>query len=264
MKLQGQIKRNRIEMNRKQFILTIAVLVSILFNIGSISDTFRANAKTQVGNVPQSQDERNLDPQLREAIASEKQLTQSLLATILSFVGTVLIFWTLTETRKSNSIAGDTAKKQLRAYLGFNGIVLRCINNGTLCDAIIVMLNNFGQTPALNCLVKARYAVANAHSGKADIQFSDWQSLNSHDSMPSQLIQVPIVLQQDFSPQIIGCVINGFWLYVDIEIDYCDIYRSNYSRTLLATFEPSQVQSGIGGVHEDYGEILTKPNFIPW
>lgn len=92
-------------------------------------------------------DAKDLDAQIRAADAAEKQIGPAWVAAILSFVGTCLILWTLLLTRQANTIARDTAKRQLRAYLIANGGAIERIPEGYILSVVI---RNSGQTPAFD------------------------------------------------------------------------------------------------------------------
>jgi hypothetical protein len=62
-------------------------------------------------------DAKDLKAQERAANAAEKQILPTWAAAILTAFGTGLLVWNLFETRKSNKISEDTAKRQLRAYV---------------------------------------------------------------------------------------------------------------------------------------------------
>lgn len=106
-------------------------------------------------------DARDLDAQIKAANAAEKQVFPSWMGGILSFIGTVLLIWTLLETRKSANAARDAAdyaREALwsnRAWVCSAGVdhgkVAEFIETGEKdCYAIVVKWKNCGITPALN------------------------------------------------------------------------------------------------------------------
>lgn len=118
-------------------------------------------------------DTRDLDAQIRAANAAEKQILPAWIASVLSGFGTLLIVWTLLETRRSNAIAKRdyararteaknalnaakeatgiaerTAKFQSRPYLFPSHAGFKINDAGEPIAEVVI--KNFGQTPAIN------------------------------------------------------------------------------------------------------------------
>ncbi len=108
-------------------------------------------------------DAADLDAQIRSADAVEKQVAPTTATAWLTFAGTVLLIWNLVVARGANRISQDTAKHQLRAYLG---TIIATDGNSKGFDwdkfgrfiGPQVGYRNFGQTPASNvtCVTRAK------------------------------------------------------------------------------------------------------------
>lgn len=112
----------------------------------------------------QQHDASDLNAQIRAADAAEDQIFPAWVAAFLSFVGTLLIIWTLYETRKANRIssreyarsrnearkayklAADTAEGQLRPYLFVERV--DALRTTLDLDCVDIVIKNFGNSPA--------------------------------------------------------------------------------------------------------------------
>ena len=112
---------------------------------------------------PKGRDESDLCAQWRAAIAAEKAAHEarrssnwSIGATISSALSLIAVAVALYLTVISNKIARDTARKQLRAYMGTLGAV---------CDSkidaahLIIDIKNFGASPAQNLLAVTNVSI---------------------------------------------------------------------------------------------------------
>ena len=153
----------------------------------------------------------DLDAQIRAANAAEEQILPAWVAAMLSGIGTLLIVWTLYETRRNNSIAQKeygkarieagkaytlaqtTATHQLRPYVEIEKIEPQNPTKET--PRIEIYFKNFGQTPAYNLLqnigmaycpigmdswplpsgkIELGRSIAPGHYQKAIITLEDW------------------------------------------------------------------------------------------
>lgn len=64
---------------------------------------------------------------------------------VLSAVGVYLVWTTFAETRRSNEIASDTAKRQLRAYVAVESATITITGHSI---KVVANVRNFGETPA--------------------------------------------------------------------------------------------------------------------
>ena len=110
----------------------------------------QANASERREAESRKHDARDLDAQIRAAKAAEEQVSPAWLAAILSFIGTILIVWTLCLTRQANKIARDTANRQLRAYVGASIEEPFFGRDGRLARIRLNIFNS-GATPAYRC-----------------------------------------------------------------------------------------------------------------
>jgi hypothetical protein len=112
-------------------------------------------------------DAEDLKAQQKAADAAEKQILPSWLGAILSFLGTVLIVWSLCESRQANRIARAALEQserftrtELRAYVYGTGLQTQQVigNRMTAAGGVNVVegyeiwlpFENFGATPAHN------------------------------------------------------------------------------------------------------------------
>lgn len=106
----------------------------------------------------QGHDAADLCAQWRAAVAAEKAAHEarragnwSVVATLLSALAIGGLFVTIYQGRVANRIASDTAKKQLRAYVGIDEVIAEAIAGakGEQSNTrILVFLKNYGQTPS--------------------------------------------------------------------------------------------------------------------
>ena len=150
----------------------------------------------------------------------------TLLAAILSMWTTILLVWTLWETRSAN-------RTQLRAYVGIDSPSSKPVNNTLTTDyEIVVGIKNFGTTPASDLNVEIRFAdkdgsvlagqnrpVRNAHFNTLPPTQVTWPSLN----VPHADVQVGMAGQ------------TTYWL---VSWDYKDAFGTRHSETALLSSEP--------------------------
>ena len=151
-----------------------------------VDSTDKADASERREAEIKQHDARDLDAQMRAANAAEDQIFPAWLGALLSFAGTGLIVWTLFLTRKANAIAQDTARRQLRAYIGCEFVRVEKLSNGNYVARVFI--NNFGQTPAL----KLRYAaiiVDDANKGFSDFS---WEMSGEQYLAPTQEWGLPV------------------------------------------------------------------------
>lgn len=101
-------------------------------------------------------DAEDLKAQIRAAQAAEDQVFPAWLAAILSFIGSLLIVWTLVETRRANRISRETMFRQLRAYVTVEGAEKTWDHLGGEDDGyqvVRITLHNSGATPAINMTI---------------------------------------------------------------------------------------------------------------
>lgn len=98
-------------------------------------------------------DAEDLDAQVRAAKATEKQILPAWVGAILTFAGTTLLVWNLTEARRANRIAREAlaqserhAKQELQAYVLPVGGNIMISSDGKL--EVSITFKNCGQTPA--------------------------------------------------------------------------------------------------------------------
>ena len=105
-------------------------------------------------------DAEDLDAQIRAADAAEKQIPPAWVAAILTFFGTALLVWNLTEARKANRIAIAAieqserhARQGLRAYIGITSVQRNSVHAAPL--NFYFLIKNAGQTPAYDVTVRS-------------------------------------------------------------------------------------------------------------
>ncbi len=115
-------------------------------------------------------DAKDLAAQLRAASAAERQVYPSWIGAIISAASTLLLVWTLFETRKSTKAARDAADRAMeaiqsdRAWLTFHalstGIVENAFIDGIPAKNVFfvdVQFENSGRSPAINVMFSSQH-----------------------------------------------------------------------------------------------------------
>ena len=139
------------------------------------------------------------------------------------------VFVALVIARQSNGIARDTAKKQLRAYLDFNGVTLNSMGVGKVPSAtsieLALAIKNYGQTPASKMTIARRFYI--------QVGSGDWVALLPDDVASS--IEFSSIAPNDGGTfnsafDIPNKVLDAVWaktatFKVLVEIKYFDIFN---------------------------------------
>jgi hypothetical protein len=122
--------------------------------VGSvILDKVDCATKARAEQRAYQRNEQDLVAQKVTAVWTSLMGGAAILGMMLSAVGVYLVYTTFNETRKSNEIAKQTAADQLRPYVYITNEFME-LESG--CAKVKLHLQNFGQTPAKNVVVRLR------------------------------------------------------------------------------------------------------------
>lgn len=153
----------------------------------------------------------------------------------LSIIGVVLIWTTFHETRKANEIAQDTAKRQLRAYMGIDETVLTVPEDEFGKGEVVFRFKNFGATPAIQLKTVISIGVEKYFQGMKT-EKSDWQAQGTKiavDVPPGGTLSRRFNLPNAVVSETNEISASRQALYVQLEIEYFDIYGIKYAQELL-------------------------------
>lgn len=147
----------------------------------------------------------------------------ALIGMALSVIGVALVLWTFRATQEANSIASDTAKRQLRAYVGATRLKMEFITAGKR-PMFKLTIKNFGSTPALRLQAKAVGWLQIEHDPKPRSRLGHPTRKNESPLQPGQeqdfLYYLPATLNQNEVDRIrgqeIGFIYEGIIRYRDI------------------------------------------------
>ena len=141
----------------------------------------------------------------------------------------------------ANGIASDTAKRELRAYVGVPEVKFGPTSSGVL--AIVTTAKNFGQTPASNVVVK-QYA-------RFDTRFAESSGSPQYTTeKPACLFQGQEIYAVVAIPQIAGieqAILNGDYIVSLIgEVNYNDAFNTPRTTHFKFIFDIVDRDKGIG------------------
>ena len=195
------------------------------------------------------------DPyKLRDLIAQEDMAYWAMwmfLAAVATFlvtsIGTFLIWRQVKLTRQAvedtseateamrgaNKIAEDTAKRQLRAYMGIRKYELEPYELGEAgTGRFLIAMTNFGQSPAIELTTTVSYAIRDWHGQAEEPEAWDYETgKNPLDIAPG----APMFRQIDFSDHALAHLVElktgASVLYVRFHAQYRDIYGRQHEQT---------------------------------
>ena len=176
-------------------------------------------------------DAEDLDAQVRAANAAERQIWFTKANIFLTFAGTLLILWTLWETRKANAntlgaIAQEqaNAQRQLRAYLYISQIALGYSEPSKL--QIQMVYKNFGQTPAKSVRLQHIAGIGPVIEDKMTFGGLNEQNfLNSSDIPPGHEIAINYSFDTLISDEILNRITDKkLAIYFWGTADYADAF----------------------------------------
>lgn len=176
-----------------------------------------------------------------------------------------------TAAKESVETARDTAKKQLRAYLGVSGITIEISNpesptshaDGIFWDFTRLAIRNAGQTPARNVKVHVNWvwgnfsAVIPAGFGYPDYNDPGGEAAGGIES-------VAIVMPGDTYETLIGIGDNSpmkrawkreYKMYFYGRVLYEDIYGESHRTTFCYAYEPWRERRTAFVPHGEYNEV---------
>ena len=178
-------------------------------------------------------DEENLSAQVRTAVAAEKQLRIGWIASALSTVGTLLLVWTLLETRKSSAAARVQAESFIhseRAYVKLSHVLPGVKLEGASSE-VALEVKNWGKTPSH--VTDVRLGVKYLAFGEALPDPYPYESAD-RDSFPNAfLVPGEFFTQTKYFNGTGASVMRG-QLWVFGHVDYQDVFgqrwRGGYAR----------------------------------
>jgi hypothetical protein len=180
---------------------------------------------------------------------------------VLSALGVFLVYRTFRASHESNEIARDTAKRQLRAYMGINKYDVtpyQLEEPGS--GRFKIAMANFGQTPAIALSTVVSYAVTDW----VDMQTrpNDWDFVGARlpiDVPPS----APMFRDISFAEHAVGHSFElqsgASVLWIRFQAEYADIYGRQHEQTTLFCSRHSNYRSGTMVVVDQTRETTTEP-----
>lgn len=214
-------------------------------SLRAISDPVARRAKEEDCAKQRDQDRKeqsDLEQQTRSAngaeivaALAEDDARITLLAAILSMWTTILLIWTLWETRTAN-------RTQLRAYVGLDRIFSHPEGNLLRADhKVVVGIKNFGATPAQDVNVQIRFADAHGVplEGEGRPNRNDYFATLPPTQIVTPGISVP------FADVEAGRRRTTYWL---VTWSYKDAFGERHNERALISTEPDQWRDRFVGI----------------
>jgi hypothetical protein len=152
----------------------------------------------------------------------------------LSFFSILLVLAALKQGREANRIAENTAKGELRAYLGIESHQIEQSINAKL-GKVKIQIKNYGGSPAIRAQTKIRVGVAPYIKGSIDDPPA-WERVPERqplDVVPQGHVYREVKLPESTLQYYEEIMAGLYAIYIKVEWDFLDIFGRRHSQQTL-------------------------------
>jgi hypothetical protein len=234
---------------------------------GSLAAPRKDKCESQIGNAYRSyrKETRDLEAQRTTALWTAYMGAAALLGMAVSIVGVGLVFITFRATREANEIARETAKQQLRAYMGIMDYSVTPMNYEGKAGpdvgsgGVLIHMQNFGQSPAIG--LTTVISIGFREWGDKPEQPVKWAFEGEElpiDIQPSAPMHRTVALPEATFEHYWELPTGVVALYVQLKASYSDIFKQRHEQTTLFYSRGKRYTNGEMIVAEQSRETTTE------